>query len=501
MPDPLIPSNPDGPSNAPSNPETAVLSGIEQEQLNNFLGPVNGALGGLPVAERNQSYFIIFQQAGGTGPEIIDETAYFITYLVDENGNVSKPSGDYISLENLTQNFEVGKNAIVRNDASTAVNGQLVGRKNITGIGRQESIMYSQTGSSAGANIPILEFNNIGTITNIPRFTFWLNKGPASLNPGFNNITSFNSPFETPEATAATLDAAAGTYTVVDLSTPPGDEIIYVRFSISARLANSTQGNDIGGAIRLMKDGNLFSETAFVLPTTIDVGNPSLTVVNHIDQLLKSEITDSVFSVQISLDPNADPPADVEMQFCNFQITNQLPSTTQPIADSTQNNFWENNNSNNLWITASENLSLNYQNVQNSQPVLDVVEPGFNFSPIETPFIVQTGDRIRFEYDKELDYTIYEVIEPSVDVDGRLKLRLNSLIPNSINLNNFVLHRINNNDPAYIILDVAKNASMGNTQNFNGVILPEYPTLKLKENLDSIILDLKSRGIITDNEN
>ena len=42
---------------------------------------------------------------------------------------------------------------------------------------------------------------------------------------------------------------------------------------------------------------------------------------------------------------------------------------------------------------------------------------------------------------------------------------------------------------------------MGNTQNFNGVILPEYPTKKLKDNLDNIIIDLKSRGIITDNEN
>ena len=499
MPDPLIPSNPDGPSSAPSNPETAILSNIEQEQLNNFLGPVNGALGGLSVAEKNQSYFIIFQQAGGTGPEIIDETAYFITYLVDENGNVSKPSEDYISLTNLVQNFEVGKNAIVRNDAATAVNGQLVGRKDITAIGRQESIMYSQTGSSAGANIPILEFNNIGTTTNIPRFSFWLNKGAASLSPGFNGIGSYNTPNlgQQPESTVATVDSSAGTYTVVDLSTPPGDEIIYVRFSISSQLANSTQGTDTGGAVRLMKDGELFSETAFVLPVTPDVGNPSLTVVNHIDQLLKSEITNSTFSVQISLQSGAD----VVMNYCNFKITNQLPSTTQPIADSTQNNFWENNNSNNLWVTASENLSLNYQNIQNSQPVLDIIEPGFNFSPIETPFIVRVGDRIRFEYNKEFDYTIYEVIEPSVDVDGRLKLRLNSLIPNSINLNNFVLHRVNINDPAYIILDVAKNASMGNTQNFNGVILPEYPTLKLKENLDSIILDLKSRGIITDNEN
>ena len=79
----------------PSNPQSQINASIQQQQLNNFLGPVNGALGGLPVAERNQSYFIVFQQAGGTGPEIIDQTAFFITYLVDENGNISKPSEDF----------------------------------------------------------------------------------------------------------------------------------------------------------------------------------------------------------------------------------------------------------------------------------------------------------------------------------------------------------------------------------------------------------------------
>ena len=149
-----------GPSTPTPIQDSNTIVSIEQEQLNNFLGPVNGALGGLSVAERNQSYFIVFQQAGGTGPEIIDETAYFITYLVDENGNVSKPSEDYNSLINLTQNFEVGKNAIVRNDAATAINGQLIGRKKITGIGKQEPIIYSQTGSSEGAYIIPLNFNS-----------------------------------------------------------------------------------------------------------------------------------------------------------------------------------------------------------------------------------------------------------------------------------------------------------------------------------------------------
>ena len=499
MPDPLIPSNPDGPPSAPSNPETAILSGIEQEQLNNFLGPVNGALGGLPVAERNQSYFAVFTGAGGTGPEIINQTAMFITYIVDENGNVSKPSEDYDSLYNLIQNFEVGKNAIVRNDAPTALNGNIAGGHLITAVGRQESILYSQTGSSAGANVNKLFFNNIGTITNIPRFTFWLNKGIKQLDPSpeVNSIISYNPAFEEPESTVATVDNSEGTYTVVDLTSPPGNEIIYVRFSITMRLANSTQGTSTGGVLRLMKDGVLFSETPFSLPQTIDVGNPSRTTVTHIDQLLKSELSNGEFSVQIAVQEGAD----VKMEYCNFKGYDQFPNTSQPIVDTNADDFWKNNNGNNLWVTASEALSLNYQNVQNSQNVLDEIEPGFNFSPVEVPFIVQAGDRIRFEYSETLDYTIYEIIEPSVDADGRLKLRLNTLIPNSINLNNFVLHRINTNDPAYIILNVKKNNLVGNTQNFNGVILPKYPTKRLKDNLDNILLDLKSRGIITDNEN
>ena len=79
------------------------------------------------------------------------------------------------------------------------------------------------------------------------------------------------------------------------------------------------------------------------------------------------------------------------------------------------------------------------------------VEDGFNFSPVITPFNPRPGDRIRFGYNKNNDYTIYEVIEPAGDVDGRLKLRLNTTVPTSVNLNNFVLHRVDSRDPAYII--------------------------------------------------
>ena len=490
-----------GPSTPTPGQNSNAIVSIEQEQLNNFLGPVNGALGGLPVAERNQSYFIVFQQAGGTGPEIIDETAYFITYLVDENGNVSKPSEDYVSLDNLIQNFEVGKNAIVRNDAATAVNGQLVGNKLISGIGKQEPILYSQIGPASGDNIDVLNFNSDLNSIVTPRMEGAMVRGTFAPTPGvntFQTVTSYNSPVSSPQSQAATFDNTAGTYTVT--SAGIGDtNSIFFEVSIGLRLTaigNDSQTRDT--TIRIKRDSTVIGTKTYTIQGTSTGEDATFNFESDpliIGQLLGFLNTGNpIYTVEIQFEDTVFCAAD----FIQFRIINQNPEPSNPPA---LGNYWSNNSGTSFYLTASAELSTNYGAIQNSQNVLDQISPGFNFSPITIPFNVKVGDRIRFEYNKETDYTIYEVIEPSGDVDGKLKLRLNTLVPTSLNLDNFVLHRIDSNNPAYIILDVAKNSSMGNTQNFNGVILPEYPTKKLKDNLDNIIIDLKSRGIITDNEN
>ncbi len=496
---------PAAPTTSTSQVNNTIIS-IEQEQLNNFLGPVNGALGGLPVAERNQSYFIVFQQAGGTGPEIIDETAYFITYLVDENGNVSKPSEDYVSLDNLLQNFEIGKNVIVRNDAATAVNGQLIGRKEISGIGIQESIVYSQTGSTPGANIDILDFNNELNQPSTPRMEGTMVRGiyaPIEGVDTFQTVTNYNSPVSSPQAPAATFDNTAGTYTVS--STDIGDtNSMFFEVSIGLRLTpqGPSVGNDQTGTqtrdvtIRIKRDSTVIGTKTYTIQGT-DIEGESSVFNFESDPLVVGELAvifdsgDPVYTVEIQFDDTIYTTAD----FIQFKIINQSPQPSNPEVTP---NYWLNNSGTSFWVTASAELSTNYGSVQNSQNVLDQIEPGFNFSPVTIPFNVEVGDRIRFEYNKSTDYTIYEIIEPSEDIDGKLKLRLNTLVPTSINLNNFVLHRINSNNPAYIILNVKK---VGSPENFNGVILPEYPTKKLKDNLDNIIINLKERGIITDNEN
>lgn len=47
---------------------------------------------GKPVVEQKQDFFVLFEGAFSTAPEIIDQTSYKITYVVDGQGNISKPA-------------------------------------------------------------------------------------------------------------------------------------------------------------------------------------------------------------------------------------------------------------------------------------------------------------------------------------------------------------------------------------------------------------------------
>ena len=449
--------------------------------------------------KETSEYFAVYEGAGGTGPEIIDETAVFITYLVDENGNVSKPSEDYDSLNNLLQNFEVGKNVILRNGVATAVNGQIAGNQKITAIGRQAPLLYSQTGSTAGANINIINFNSNLNQSSIPRMEGWMNEGiVVPPNNDWFTVTNYNPPFSDPDSSVANFDNIAGTYTVTSAGVG-GINLINFKITVGFRITNGgndSQTRNVG--VRIKRNSTVIAEKNYTFDGT---GNTSIDSTHNFesDPLLIGQLSsffntgDPVYTVEMQFDDSIYTRAD----FVNFIIYNQSPAPSNPIVTP---NYWENNNGLNTWLTASSNLSINYGNTQNSQNVLDEIEDGFNFSPVITPFTPRPGDRIRFEYNKDTDYTIYEVIEPDGDIDGKLKLRLNTLVPTPVNLNNFVLHRVDSNDPAYIILDVPKNQLVSNNNQFKGVILPKYPTKKLKNNLDKILLNLKEKGIIS-NEN
>jgi hypothetical protein len=467
-----------------------ITQQIQQEQLNNFLGPVRGALGGLPVAERNSDYFIVFQQAGGTGPEIIDQTACFITYLVDSEGNVSKPSDDEISLNNLIQNFEVGKNAIVRNDTSTTDNTPISGIKKVTAIGRQQPILYNQTGSSVSASVDEIFFIN-GVDPELPDSEVLDFRGAmvdtayGSVPTSFTTVDNYTVITLEPDSSAANFNTTNGTYIVTSNNT---GSLQSINFHIVASFTNDGPTNK-NAYVKLLRDGNEVAQGF----STIPAGGGNDSVDFYYLENSNNMGGNPIYTLQIKADNIS-----MELDSLYFNAAQQNPNPGSQSSPITQLPFWERGlSSDNLWLTASGYLSANYGN--NPLPIQECLD--FNFSPITLPFLIQSGDRIRFGYNPLNDYYIYDVIPPEEDVDGRLKIKLNTYVPTPVYLSNFVLHRVNRSDPAYIILDVPKNELVADTQNFNGIILPQYPTKRLKDNLDNIILSLKERGIITDNEN
>ena len=522
---------------------------VEQEQRNHFLGPVRGALGGLPVAEQMQDYFLVYQQAGGTGPEIIDETAFFITYLVGSDGEISKPVDGYTSQDNLLQNFAIGSTVLVRNDASTALNSQLAGKHKVTAVGRQAPILYTQQGfltSSFSETIQFLGPQGTGvrspgtspyaqfTLLNpaeATEFTTQINSTPTSL-------TDYDAEGPIPDQTPnviATVDDSAGTYTFA-----PSPGTIYdlgnlesLTFQLEGVFHNYRQ-DSIGIDVEIVVDGVVVASKVYTaagvggsdgfIPSipgpngnynVLNTGNDPLiftfvqtgavfTAPGASNQITAGMVISAQVSTTLLYNSTEGTGGAVFMPSFTFRANSQSPSATTPV-DGTQNVVtWATGSgvqtTTFTWLTGSSFISNGYGLTQNSTPITDDAVENFNLSPIETPFLPRVGDRIRFEYNKATDYFIYEVIPPNLDPQNRVKFRINSPVPNRVERGNFIIHRTNPADPAYIILDINKNNLVADTQNFNGLILPEYPTQRLKDNLDRITVDLKERGIITDNE-
>ena len=134
-----------------------------QNQLSIQTGEeINGILGGLPVASQTQEYFVVFDEAGSTGPEIIDKTQFRITYLVDSQLNTSKPTDEGDAALNATQNFEKSKLCNVRADNATVLNQNLTGKQSIYDIGSLQLISTTEYGKAVNEYIHTMSFDGVG---------------------------------------------------------------------------------------------------------------------------------------------------------------------------------------------------------------------------------------------------------------------------------------------------------------------------------------------------
>ena len=465
-------------------PETQQIA---QEQANHFLGPVNGALGGLPVAEKNQEFFLLFKDITSTTPEIIDQSSWNIEWLVNSNGEVANPNDNGVANSNIIQNFEIGEQVVTLVANATGINAQLLGEHTITGVGTLKNILYSQTG------IPSSSFDTGSVVFVEP------GGAPAeSANPvpnvlgsmivndkvfsqsSLTTIDGYTLQTQTDNPSGGTnFNAGSGKYFI---SSSDFVDINSITFRISYNINNNSTSRPTTVNVSLQPPaGTILQADVFTIP-------PNSGVQRSMEVNLSNFTSFTQMLVKISTEE------EINIVSLNFEVIGSSPAPTPNIPTT---GFWATGSETVItWLTGSSYVSQNYGNIQDTSAFTAATKT-YGLDPIDDLFTPQAGDKIRFEYNPNNVFTIYEVITPSEASDGLLKFKLNRQVPNSTVLDNFILYRIDSNEPKSIFLNVPKNSVIGDPENpFKGYIFPKYETQYLKDNLKSIQRQISNEGLL-----
>jgi hypothetical protein len=467
----------------------------------NDLSIDNSGYGKLPAAEQNQTYFAYFDGVGGTGPEVIDKTAYFIKYIIDTEGNVVDPDPNNIGLINLKDNFEVGKNAIVQ--APTNVNTNLVGGPfKITHVGRIAPILITETGSGNLDYARTMSFNYLDgspiaqAVANLTAqyqsnmaTTFISNTNWATMN--YQNDV-YSTQWSNPSTGNYRLDYSGGTLAAATR--------IRLRVSFFVRKASE---NTNSFRFRILKNGD--TNNVFFTSQAWSVDNTTGWYATAWTDWFDTNQND-YFTVQYKVGTGG---TGFQIQMIGtqggasgttFTVEQETPSTTGFIngITGTTSSYWtigEYLTGNNTTVlTGSQfltNIYLANQAIQ-STPTASL---SFGFSNIITPFFpIQVGDWIRFQYDENRLHCITKVdvgIQNN-NTGSALFLTVVPPVATSSILDHFVLYRIIN-DGTYVVLDVPKSQSI----DLKGFLLPQYVSSTVNSNLDKITEDLKNKNLIS----
>ena len=456
--------------------------------------------GAYSAAEKNQTYFAYFISVGGTGPEIIDQTAYFVKYLIDAQGNVVAPQPNSIDILNMLQNFEAGKTVNVTSLEGTTLFTTLLGSKVITDIGRIQPILITETGSGRTDYITTMSFSagpgGIG-LDSAYNYAFTAKKAAsANINNGsyatldfgtevsddngnYNNSTYIYT-FPNDTTSQGTQVAFKTTLRVKEVfTTNNGSNVLYIQ------IQRSTDGGANYSSLELT-DGSLaklrnFTEgmeeyvSAQTKPINFNTGD-------KIRVRYKLDNQNNGLQLKI-LGVNDGWPT----SFTNLQTYIANNFITSP--------FWTigtYTTSSNDFTVITASLGLTGLNQNQYLQVTPTASATFGFSNITLPFTPEPGDFIRFEYDPSNVHIIYENMTTT---GGNLALKVVPPVPSGSILDHFCIYRVNPNAGNQIILNIAKPSGSTST-NLTGFIKPQYMSKELEDNFTTIIQKLAAEGII-----
>jgi len=154
----------------------------------NTLSEDNSGIGIIPAAEQNTTYVAYIESVGNTSPEIINQTGYFVKYLIDDQGNVTTVSPNSIALYNLRNMFPEGSTAIMDSPTATSVLASLVGEHTVTDVGSIQPLLITENGSQRVDYEPTMSFVPYNSNQLIPApgeeptdFSFRIDTGPLDV--------------------------------------------------------------------------------------------------------------------------------------------------------------------------------------------------------------------------------------------------------------------------------------------------------------------------------
>jgi hypothetical protein len=353
---------------------------IAQEQANHFLGPVNGALGGLSVAEKNQDYFLLFKDITSTTPEIINQSAWNIEWLVNSNGEVANPNDNSVANSNIIQNFEIGEQVVTLVANATGINAQLLGEHTITGVGTLKNILYSQTGIPSSSfdtgSVVFIEpggapAESTNPVPNVLGSMIVNNNLLSAVGSGvFTLIEGYTVQTQTPSPTLTNFSGGSGKYFAT------GSEFIDIN-SITLRVSYNIDNTSTGDANINLRIRGLVGGISLTLGSdifTVAAG----TGVNRSREIPISGINaNSTIYVEIS---NNRP---ITLNSLNFEVIGSSPAPTPNIPTT---GFWATGSDTVItWLTGSSYVSQNYGNIQDTSAFTAATKT-YGLDPIDDIF-------------------------------------------------------------------------------------------------------------------
>ena len=454
--------------------------------------------GKTPNVSNPEVNFVYFNYAGGTSPEWgnqnADRTQINIRYIVDQNGNVTKPINDAegINLGTIQQTFEenLGATLVLDDNDTFGVNlAALNGSWPIFKSGYKITpIIYTQT-ASYDNNGNIVEYGYTSSIL--------FNQGEQGPDVTKNNYMMYaagvddsviltDNTVQTVQFSQPVFSGSFANFNVVTSSYKPTGSL--------AQLSASGYILDFKAYIEMKQNENAI--VTYALQKSTNNGGTWSNIGNTIQvdyntskagQIFYREVaatTSSLYRIAAVNSTSTLYRGALIVETFNLSNNSYLHVTQYPNPGTgTCSTFWTTGSTAAILLANTSSTGLNNYYGQRQE---SIERSGFN--PIVEDFELQTNDEIRFEGLENLAFIINNVTSSAT---GQLILNLDRNIPNGTNLNFFLVRRYVE-DPSSIILEVNKPAGASS----GGVLKPQYISSELTNNLDSIIQNLKNQNLI-----